>query len=86
MFTILWKAMNGSQMLYSANGDVSFTPANLRQNTNPAPQGNCVCFEDAKGHFVTLDSGEVIVMNEKGATVAKHVLLMEEVSAVHRAA
>jgi hypothetical protein len=82
MFTILWKAMNGAQMLYSARGEVGFTPADQRGGDYDKPGKYltpCVSFECAEtGAHTTLDSGEVIVMNVGGHTVARYIICSQE--------
>ena len=71
MFTVKWIAGNGAHHLYSVAKEVSFTP---RDSNRPKPM---VSFYDGLD-FVTLDCGEVYVMNENGRTVSNYVLSTED--------
>lgn len=67
MFSILWIAGNGSEMVYPAR-EISFTPADEAVSKTAT-----ISFYSGDVHC-SIDSGRVFVMNEQGATVRRYIL------------
>lgn len=78
MFTVKWIGDNGCEFLYGDARGVSYTAGGADRKATVAfycmgeqsvSPGDC---------HVTIDSGRVYVMNEKGRTVADYVLSTQE--------
>lgn len=73
MFAVKWIAPNGSEMIYTADADVSYTPGGFAPPGQQSTTLPCVAFY-THGSHLTLDSGRVFVMNANGRTVADYAL------------
>jgi hypothetical protein len=77
MFTVKWIADNGSEMLYQAKGDISYSPGRVRGAAGADEAKACVAFTDSDGVHCSIDAGDIFVMNELGKTVARYALASE---------
>lgn len=74
MFTVLHKSDRGVEMLYNAN-HIQFIPPSEKAGDTGGVHMLCGPGDAAPGvHVGGITEGEVFIMNEKGATVARYWL------------